>query len=95
MPRYAKDSYNWVGCLGNPSPSLTKIKAQETSVGLPKISEFIKFPIRIKNPARAVGTAILSSIQTIGFFDTFLEKSQRPIKMPNAPPWLAKPPCQV
>lgn len=85
MTRYANDSYNWVGCLGNPSPSLTKIKAQDTSVGLPKISEFIKFPIRIKNPARAVGTAILSSIQTIGFFDTFLEKKPKTNKDTKCP----------
>ena len=56
------DSYNWAGCRAKSSPNRTNIKPQGRSVGIPTISEFIKFPNLIRHPANATTITTLSKV---------------------------------
>ena len=88
---YPNDSYNWAGCLGNTSPLFSKITPQSLSVYLPNISELKKFPILTKAPPNAVGIVSLSKIHRRLLKLYFLLNINRPIVMPIAAPWLARP----
>ena len=86
---YAMASYSCPGWRGSMS-TRSKTNAHGTSVTLPIISEFIRFPILMRHAVSGVAMAMLSNTRHI---DSFVLRtySHRAIIRPRVPPWLASP----